>query len=106
MAACCPVQQNVPVDHVVAHEGKQEHKVQTRPACIVLGKRLLSSLVEKNPSVASLMMAIIVSTWLQLGLIPCGLLTLSQRLLRAAVLKFGFILLGLIISQVRYEAES
>lgn len=91
---------------MVACVGKQEYKIHTRSACIVLGKMLLSSVVEKNPSAASLIMAIIVSTWLQLGLIPRGLLTLSQRLLRAAVLKFGFILLGLIISQVRYEAES
>lgn len=53
---------------------------------MVLGKTLLSSLVEENPSVPPLTMVVNVSTWLQLGLIPRGLLTLSQRLLRVAVL--------------------
>lgn len=49
---------------------------------MVLGKKLLSSLVEKNPSMAP----INISTWLRLGLIPRELLTLSQRLLKVIVL--------------------
>ena len=73
-------------DRAVACVGEQQHRVQIRSASTVLGKTLLSSLVEETPSTAPLMMAINVSTWLQLGLIPRGLLTLSQRLLRVAVL--------------------
>lgn len=53
---------------------------------MVLGKKLLSSLLEKNPSMAPIMMTINISTWLQLGLIPHELLTLSQRLLKVIVL--------------------
>lgn len=52
----------------------------------VLGKMLLSSLVEKNPSMPPIMMAINISTWLRLGLIPQEFLTLSQRLLKVIVL--------------------
>lgn len=53
---------------------------------MVLGKKLLSSLVEKNPSMTPMTMAINISTWLQLGLIPQELLTLSQRLVKVIVL--------------------